>query len=43
MVRVLVALVVGVVLAIGASVSVVNVVAPSPQPPNKPLYNYGNR
>ncbi len=41
--RVLAALIVGAVLAVGASVAVVNVAAPSPQPPNRPLYNYGSR
>ncbi|ETK33625.1 hypothetical protein MPTA5024_23600 [Microbispora sp. ATCC PTA-5024] len=30
-------------LAAVASVAVVNVAAPSSEPPNKPLYNYGNR
>lgn len=35
MVRVLAALVVGVVLAIGASVGVVSVATPSPQPPQQ--------
>jgi hypothetical protein len=40
---VIAALVIGAVLAIGASVAVVNVAAPSPEPPNRPLYNYGSR
>lgn len=41
--RLLIAIVTGVVLAIGASVSVVNMASPSPVPVDKPLYNYGNR
>lgn len=41
--RVLAALVVGAALAVGASAAVVNVAAPSPQPPERPLYNYGSR
>lgn len=43
MIRVLAALVVGAVLAVGASAAVVNVAAPVPEPPNRPLYNYGAR
>ncbi|MER6828472.1 hypothetical protein ABT352_21010 [Streptosporangium sp. NPDC000563] len=43
MLRVIAALAVGAVLAVGASVAVVNVAAPTPEPPNRPLYNYGNR
>jgi hypothetical protein len=41
--RVIAALAVGAVLAIGTSVAVVNVAAPTPEPPNRPLYNYGTR
>ncbi|MDH2427902.1 hypothetical protein [Sphaerisporangium sp. TRM90804] len=41
--RLLIAIVAGVVLAVGASVGVVNLAAPSPVPVNKPLYNYGTR
>ncbi|GIH74577.1 hypothetical protein Plo01_10060 [Planobispora longispora] len=43
MLRVLLALAIGGVLAVGASVAVVNVASPTPEPPNKPLYNYGTR
>ncbi|MFD0734267.1 MULTISPECIES: hypothetical protein [Planotetraspora] len=43
MLKVLAALVVGAVLAGLASVAVVNVASPAPAPPNKPLYNYGDR
>jgi len=42
-VRILAALIVGAILAVGASVAVVNVASPSPAPPNRPLYNYGDR
>ena len=31
------------VLAVGASVAVVNVASPTPKPPDRPLYNYGSR
>jgi hypothetical protein len=41
--RVLVALGIGAILAVGASLAVVNVASPTPEPPNKPLYNYGTR
>ncbi|SDQ90952.1 hypothetical protein [Thermostaphylospora chromogena] len=43
MIRVLAAVAIGAVLAVGASVAVVNVAAPAPEPPNRPLYNYGAR
>ena len=43
MLKVLAALVVGAALAGLASVAVVNVAAPTAEPPNKPLYNYGDR
>ena len=43
MVRVLAALGIGALLAVGASVAVVNVASPTPKPPNRPLYNYGSR
>ncbi|MDF5751061.1 hypothetical protein [Spongiactinospora sp. TRM90649] len=43
MVRVIAALAIGAILAVGASVAVVNVAAPSPEPPGRPLYNYGIR
>jgi len=43
LVRVLAALIAGAVLAVGASVAVVNVASPSPRPPDRPLYNYGSR
>jgi hypothetical protein len=43
-VRILAALIIGAVLAVGASAAVVNVAAPTAEaPPNQPLYNYGNR
>ncbi|GII91096.1 hypothetical protein [Sinosporangium siamense] len=41
--RLLIAIVAGVVLAVGASVSVVTLAAPSPSPVDKPLFNYGTR
>jgi hypothetical protein len=41
--RLLVALAIGALLAVGASVAVVNVASPSLTPPNQPLYNYGTR
>ncbi|GAA3428458.1 hypothetical protein ACWDTT_07545 [Streptosporangium sandarakinum] len=41
--RVLLALAIGAILAVGASVAVVNVGSPTPEPPNRPLYNYGTR
>ncbi|MEV0581994.1 hypothetical protein [Nonomuraea sp. NPDC050310] len=43
MVRILAALIIGAVLAVGASAAVVNVAAPTAEPPNQPLYNYGSR
>ncbi|WP_277949965.1 hypothetical protein [Bailinhaonella thermotolerans] len=43
MVRVFAALFVGAILAWGTSVAVVNLASPTPNPPNKPLYNYGTR
>lgn len=43
MIRVLAALAVGAFLAVGASVAVVNVASPTAEPPNKPLYNYGDK
>lgn len=43
MIRILIALVIGAVLAVGASAVVINVAAPSAVPVNQPLYNYGNR
>ncbi|GII01009.1 hypothetical protein [Planobispora takensis] len=43
MIRVLAALAVGAVLAVGASAAVMNVAAPTPEPPNRPLYNYGDK
>jgi hypothetical protein len=42
-IRILAALIVGAILAIGASMTVVNIASPNPEPPNKPLYNYGTR
>jgi hypothetical protein len=41
--RILIAVVVGALLAGGLSVGIVNVAKPSPQPVTKPLYNYGGR
>ncbi|WP_326820252.1 hypothetical protein OHA77_13525 [Streptosporangium sp. NBC_01639] len=43
MIRVITALAVGAILAVGASVAVVNVASPTPEAPNRPLYNYGER
>jgi len=43
MLRVLVALVIGVAVAFGASFAVVQVASATPEPVNKPLYNYGSR
>ncbi|MFI6320321.1 hypothetical protein ACIBG8_22495 [Nonomuraea sp. NPDC050556] len=43
MLKVIIALVIGAVLAVGASAAVVNVASPVPAPPNAPLYNYGTR
>ncbi|WP_336207855.1 hypothetical protein [Nonomuraea sp. LPB2021202275-12-8] len=43
MVRILAALAIGALLAVGASVAVVNVASPVPTPANQPLYNYGTR
>ncbi|GGP05577.1 MULTISPECIES: hypothetical protein [Nonomuraea] len=43
MVRILAALGIGALLAVGASVAVVNVASPVPTPANQPLYNYGTR
>jgi len=43
MLRVLVALVVGIVLAFGSSFAIVQVAGATPEPVNKPLYNYGSR
>ncbi|GAA5764409.1 MULTISPECIES: hypothetical protein [Streptosporangium] len=43
MLRVIAALAIGAILAVGASVAVVNVASPAPEPPNRPLYNYGDR
>ncbi|MEO3862073.1 hypothetical protein [Acrocarpospora sp. B8E8] len=43
MLKVLVAVAIGAVLAGVASVAVINVASPSLQPPDKPLYNYGTR
>ncbi|WP_281426709.1 hypothetical protein [Nonomuraea ceibae] len=43
MLRILAALAIGALLAVGASVAVVNVASPAPTPPNQPLYNYGTR
>ncbi|GAA4205567.1 hypothetical protein OG320_20105 [Microbispora sp. NBC_01189] len=41
--RVLLAVAVGGLLAVGATVGLVNVADTSPSPVNKPLYNYGSR
>jgi hypothetical protein len=41
--RSLIAIVVGVLLAGGASYGMVKIAEPSPQPVTKPLYNYGQR
>ncbi|WP_283138411.1 hypothetical protein [Rhizohabitans arisaemae] len=43
MLRVIAALTVGAILAMGASVAIVNVATSTPEPPDKPLYNYGGR
>ncbi|MFO7251122.1 MAG: hypothetical protein DIU60_010270 [Actinomycetes bacterium] len=43
MLRVFAALIAGAVLAVGASVAVVNVASPTPKAPDRPLYNYGSR
>lgn len=43
MLRILAALAIGALLAVGASVAVVNVASPVATPPNQPLYNYGTR
>ncbi|HEY7485569.1 MAG TPA: hypothetical protein VH912_13985 [Streptosporangiaceae bacterium] len=41
--RILIAVVIGVLLAGGASVGFVQVMKPSPAPVTKPLYEYGTR
>ena len=41
--RILIAVVIGVLLAGAASVGVVSVAKPSPDPVTKPLYQYGVR
>jgi hypothetical protein len=41
--RILIAVVIGVLLAGGASVGVVSLAKPSPDPVTKPLYQYGTR
>jgi hypothetical protein len=41
--KVLVAVAIGAVLAAVASAAVINVASPSLEPPDKPLYNYGTR
>lgn len=43
MLRVLIALVIGVVVAFGLSFVVVQTASATPEPVNKPLYNYGSR
>lgn len=43
MLRVLIAIAVGVVIAFGSSFAVVQVASATPEPVNKPLYNYGSR
>lgn len=43
MLRVLIALAIGVAVAFGASFAVVQVASATPEPVNKPLYNYGSR
>jgi hypothetical protein len=40
---VIAALAIGAILAVGASMAVVNVASPTPEAPNQPLYNYGDR
>jgi hypothetical protein len=41
--RILIAVVIGALLAGGASVGVVTMAKPKPDPVTKPLYNYGSR
>ncbi|HEX6471823.1 MAG TPA: hypothetical protein VF069_22195 [Streptosporangiaceae bacterium] len=41
--RVLIAVVIGILLAGGTSVGVVSLAKSSPEPVTKPLYNYGTR
>lgn len=43
MLRVVIAVVIGIAIAFGSSLGVVKVASASHQPVNKPLYHYGSR
>ncbi len=43
MTRVIIAAVIGVVLAVSVAFTVSSVAGPQPKPVNQPLYNYGSR